>query len=189
MCALGLMGLGNKKKVFLTFEKLIQEKDQLLRMGAVNMLGLAYINTEDNEVLDLLLQIAATDLSNDVRRSAVLGICFVLLSNRQKALTLMLMLSNSYNEYVRHAVALSLGIIGAHKFDSKIHNLLKSLWKDKSFHIKQAVGIAWGLILQQGNEKNCSFMKEVREEMKKALDNKYESGAAKMGIYTGFGLM
>lgn len=32
-------------------------------------------------------------------------------------------------------------------------------------------------------------MKEVREEMKKALDNKYESGAAKMGIYTGFGLM
>lgn len=37
----------------------------------------------------------------------------------------MTMLANSYNEYVRHAVALSLGILGAGKYDFKIHNLLK----------------------------------------------------------------
>lgn len=48
-----------------------------------------------------------------------------MLSNRHKAMSLMTMLANSYNEYVRHAVALSLGILGAHKYDSKIHNLLK----------------------------------------------------------------
>lgn len=121
MIALGLMGLGNRKKVFLTFEKLIQEKDSLLRFGAINMLGMAYINTAENEILDLLLQVAATDLSNDVRRSAVLAITMVLLSHRSKALSLLTMLANSYNEYVRHAVALSLGILGAHKYDSKIH--------------------------------------------------------------------
>lgn len=97
---------------------------------------MAFMNTADNEVLNILLQIAATDLSNDVRRSAVLGITFVLLSSRNKAITLLTMLSNSYNEYVRHAVALSLGILGAHKYDSKINSLLKTLWADKTFHVK-----------------------------------------------------
>ena len=51
----------------------------------------------------------------------MIGIGFVLLSNRQKALNLMTMLANSYNEYVRHAVAIALGILGAGKYDSKIH--------------------------------------------------------------------
>jgi len=50
-----------------------------------------------------------------VRRQAVLSIAFVVYSNKDKALTLMTMLSKSYNEYVRHGVALSLGLIGAGK--------------------------------------------------------------------------
>lgn len=121
MIALGMMALGNKRKVFLTFEKLMQEQDGMLRFGAVNAIGMAYINTADNEILNILLQVAATDLSNDVRRSAVLSITYVLISNRNKAISLLTMLSNSYNEFVRHAVALSLGILGAHKYDQKIH--------------------------------------------------------------------
>lgn len=35
MIALGLMALGNRKKVFLTFERLIKEQDSVLRFGAV----------------------------------------------------------------------------------------------------------------------------------------------------------
>ena len=70
------------------------------------------------------MQIAATDLSNDVRRAAVLAIAFVIFSNKQKALTLMTMLSKSYNEYVRHGVALSLGLLGAGKGIQSFYSLL-----------------------------------------------------------------
>lgn len=189
MIGLGLMGLGQRKKVFLTFEKLMKESDSLLRFGAVNMLGMAFINTSDNEILNQLLQVAATDLSNDVRRSAVIALTFVMLSNRTKALTLLTMLANSYNDYVRHAVALSLGILGAHKYDQKIHQLLKVLWQDKTFHVKQAVGIAWGLLCQLGTEESCSIMKEVKSEMNKVLESKYEYNTTKMGVFMGFGLM
>lgn len=55
MFSLGLMGLGHKKKVFLTYESLIKEKDHQLRVGAVNLLSMAHVDTEDNEVLDSLL--------------------------------------------------------------------------------------------------------------------------------------
>ena len=38
-------------------------------------------------------------------------------SNKSKAITLLTMLSKSYNDYVRHGVALSLGFLGAHKLN------------------------------------------------------------------------
>lgn len=51
----------------------------MLRMGAVNALSMAYFNTNNNTVISQLLQIAATDLSNDVRRVAVIGIAYVMI--------------------------------------------------------------------------------------------------------------
>ena len=47
MCALGLMALGNKSKVEPYYEEMIKERDYVLRMGAVNMLSMAYFGTGD----------------------------------------------------------------------------------------------------------------------------------------------
>ena len=82
MTALGLMALGNQEKVQTCYENLIKEKFAILRMGAVNVLSMAYFNTNNNKVISELLQIAATDLSNDVRRVAVLGIAYVMIQNQ-----------------------------------------------------------------------------------------------------------
>ncbi len=46
------------------------------------------------------------------------------------------MLSKSYNDYVRHGVALSLGFLGAHRYSKNIYELLQTLLKDKVFHVR-----------------------------------------------------
>lgn len=46
------------------------------------------------------------------------------------------MLSKSYNSYVRHAVALGLGILGAHSKNKVYHDLLMKLANDKVFYVK-----------------------------------------------------
>ena len=55
MCSLGLMALGNKEKVIKYYDLLIKEKDSVLRMGAVNLLSMAYFNTCENKIISYLL--------------------------------------------------------------------------------------------------------------------------------------
>ncbi len=120
MNSLGLMCMMKKSEIMPQFQKIIKEKDPIVRSGAVNMLQMAYFGTGDNKVCSILLDLVATDLSDDVRRSAVLGITFVMINKKEQALKLLKMLSKSYHFYIRHAVALSLGILGAHSFDKQI---------------------------------------------------------------------
>ena len=189
MSALGLMALGNKSKVDSYFDKLIMEQDYVLRIGAAQILSMAYFGTGNNAVIGKLLRMAATDLSDDVRRAAVLGLAFVMIRKRQKALTIFNMLSTSYNAFVRHAVALSLGIIGSHSFDKKIIKTCKMLLEDKTDHVRQAAAISLGLVMQLGNENLESSFLEVRKTMLEKLEKKHESDIAKIGYQFGFGLM
>ena len=46
------------------------------------------------------------------------------------------MLSKSYNGYVRHAVALSIGILGAHTYNKEYHDLLMKLLSDSVFYVR-----------------------------------------------------
>jgi len=55
MASLGLMALGNKSVVLPFYERCIEEKDKELRQGAVNMLGMAYFNTCQNDIISKLL--------------------------------------------------------------------------------------------------------------------------------------
>lgn len=189
MNALGLMALGNKSKADSYFDRLILEQDYILRVGAVQMLSMAYFGTGDNTIISKLLRVAATDLSDDVRRAAVLGLGFVMIRKRQKALTIFNMLSTSYNAFVRHAVALSLGIIGAHTFDKKIIKTCRRLLEDKTDHVRQAASVALGLVLQLGNENLESSFLEIRKLMLEKVEKKQESEVAKIGYHFGLGLM
>ncbi len=60
------------------FEKLIIEHDYMIRMCAINIISICFYGSCDNWAINNFLKVAATDLNNDVRRAAVLGIAFVL---------------------------------------------------------------------------------------------------------------
>jgi hypothetical protein len=117
-----------------------------LRVGAVWTLALGHVNSGSTFVCSKLLDIVAKDLSNDVRKEATLGIVFVLLSEPEKAIQLLSLLSSSYNESVRFAVALGYGFIGTVIKDKSLHSKIKDLYEDKNPLVKQAAAVAFGLL-------------------------------------------
>lgn len=48
MCAIGLMSLNNREKVMDLYHEIITDKDPIVRMGAVNMISMAYVNTSSH---------------------------------------------------------------------------------------------------------------------------------------------
>lgn len=189
MFAVALMAMGHENKIDGIFDKLISERDPVVRLGAVGMMSLAYVGTSDNKAISKLLGIAATDLSNDVRRLAVIGLALVLLKKPKAALKLLTMLSTSYNTMVRHAVALSLGILGANSFDPNFFSLIEKMIEDKTDYVRQAAGISLGLISQLATIHLNSKMEDHRTLLQEKLTKKGETTIAKMGYILGLALM
>jgi 26S proteasome regulatory subunit N2 len=72
-------------------EQLTREQDPILRYGGMYALGLAYRGTANNKAIHQLLHFAVSDVSDDVRRTAVLALGFVLYSEpEQVRITLIL---------------------------------------------------------------------------------------------------
>jgi 26S proteasome regulatory subunit N2 len=189
MGSIGLMALNSQADILPLFRQLIADKDYLVRFGAISLLSIRYFASGNNQAVKELLEIAGTDLSNDVRRLAVLGIAFVMLKKKNKVFTLLKMLSTSYNAYIRHAVALGLGIVFAHSFDKKVLNLLRRLLEDKTDYVRQAASISMGLVYQLGNEHMDSNFESTRKIINDKFEKKFESGIAKLGYALGLSLM
>jgi len=85
-------------------ERLVKEKNPILRYGAMYCIGLAYAGTGNNDAFRKLIKFSVTDGSDDVRRAALINIGFLhirdpeLLLENVKVLSL---LSESYNPQVR----------------------------------------------------------------------------------------
>jgi 26S proteasome regulatory subunit N2 len=189
MFAVALMAMQQENKIDGIYERLIQERDPIVRMGATGLLAMGYVGTSDNKAISKLLNIAATDLSKDVRRLAVIGLAFVLLKKPKSALKLLTMLSTSYNPMVRHAVALSLGILGANSFDTGFFALIEKLIEDKVDYVRQAAGISLGLVSQLATKHLNPKLEEHRSLLQSKLTKKGETSIARMGYILGLSLM
>ena len=62
-------------------EQCSTEQDPILRYGTMYMLGMAYRGTGNNKAIQKLLHFAVSDVSDDVRRAAVLNLGFLLLGS------------------------------------------------------------------------------------------------------------
>lgn len=62
-------------------EQFCEDKDGILRYGAMYIIGSAYIGTGNNKALKRLLHHAVSDNDHSVRRAAVINIGFVLFKN------------------------------------------------------------------------------------------------------------
>ena len=60
---------------------LSNNKDSVIRYGAMYLIGSAYIGTGHNKALKQLLHFAVSDNDDNVRRAAVINIAFVLFKN------------------------------------------------------------------------------------------------------------
>jgi len=73
-------------------------------------IALAYCGTSNDAAIRRLLHVAVSDVSNDVRRAAVLALGFVLLNQPEQCPKLVNLLAESYNPHVRYGAAMAVGI-------------------------------------------------------------------------------
>ena len=66
------------------------------------VMGMAYRGTANNGVIQRLLHFAVSDVSDDVRRGAVLNLGFLLLASPAQCPPIVALLSESYNPHVRY---------------------------------------------------------------------------------------
>lgn len=63
---------------------MLKDSEVFVRYGGCVTLGMAYVGTGSNKVVKRLLQIAVEDVSDDVRRVAVISLAFVLYQNYEQ---------------------------------------------------------------------------------------------------------
>ncbi len=85
-------------------------QDSIMRYGGMFTIALAYAGTGNNKAIRKLLHVAVSDVNDDVRRSAVTALGFVLFRNHTQVPRVVQLLAESYNPHVRHGATLALGI-------------------------------------------------------------------------------
>lgn len=80
------------------------------RYGGVFTIGMAYRGTANNAAIQKLLHFAVSDVSDDVRRAAVMNLGFLLLGVPEQCPKIVSLLSESYNPHVRYGDQQRLGL-------------------------------------------------------------------------------
>lgn len=75
---------GREEEADTLIEQMTRDQDPILRYGGMYALALAYRGTSNNKAIHQLLHFAVSDVSDDVRRTAVLALGFVLCSEPEQ---------------------------------------------------------------------------------------------------------
>lgn len=76
--SLAMIMFGKEENADTLIANLCDDKDAILRYGGCLTIGMAYCGTGNNKAIEKLLHYAVDDVSDDVRRSAVIALAFVL---------------------------------------------------------------------------------------------------------------
>lgn len=83
-------------------DELGRDQDPLLRTCAMWTLALGFVATANNSAVRKLLHFAVSDVDDEVRRSAVLGLGFVLANTPDVVPATVALLATSFNPHVRY---------------------------------------------------------------------------------------
>lgn len=116
------------------------EQDPILRYGGMYVLGLAYRGTANNAAIQKLLGFAVSDVSDDVRRAAVLCLGFVLMGAPEQCPRIVALLAESFNPHVRYGAAMAVGLACAGSGLKDAVALLEPLLADPTDFVRQVGG-------------------------------------------------
>ena len=186
--AIGLASIqyGREEKADTMIEAMTLDQDAILRYGGMYAIGLAYCGTGDNSAIQKLLHFAVSDVSNDVRRAAVLCLGFVLAGNPDLCVRAVSLLAESYNPHVRYVASMAVGISGAGTGCQESIKLLQSLWKDPTDFVQQGSMIASAMILIEQPE---SRQEKLRERINQLHGNRGVELMTRMGSIMACGIL
>ncbi|GMI70413.1 hypothetical protein like AT2G32730 [Hibiscus trionum] len=180
---------GREEKADALIEKMTQDQNPILRYGGMYALALAYRGTTNGKAIRQLLHFAASDVSDDVRRTAVLALGFVLYSEPEQTPRIVSLLSNSYNPHVRYGAALAVGISCAGTGLSEAISLLEPLTADVVGFVRQGAFIAMAMVMIQINEASDSRVGSFREKLQNVIQDKKEEPISRMGATLASGII
>lgn len=144
--------VGREEDAETLLEQMMRDTDPILRYGGAYACGLAYRGTANNGAIRRLLHVAVSDVSDDVRRAAVLNLGFVLLGVPEQCPRTVALLAESYNPHVRYGAAMAVGIACAATGAKEALALLEPLSADTVDFVRQGATIATAMVLSQQPE-------------------------------------
>jgi len=170
-------------------KNLLADKDALLRRAGVLSVAMAYCGTASNSAIQTLLKVAVSDVNDDVRRAAVIGLGFLLFRTPEQCPSVVSLLAESYNPHVRYGAAMALGIACSGTGSKEAIALIEPLTQDSVNYVRQGALLASAMILIQQTEVICPKVKEFRALYTKVLNDKHDDVMAKFGAIMALGII
>ena len=187
---LALMQFQQEENADAMIEDMRTDRDPVLRYGAMYALALAYCGTGSNKAIRILLHTAVSDVSDDVRMAAVIGLAFVLFKTPERVPQLVKLLMESFNPHVRYASCMAVGIAMAGTGDSESIAMLEPMLDDMTDYVRQGALIGTALIyMQQSDTCNGRKIKTFRERLASIISEKHQSTLTKMGAILSTGII
>jgi len=168
---------------------LLDDPDPILRYGGIQTLALAYCGTGSNKAVRKLLHVAVSDVSDDVRRMAVMSLGFILFRKPGSVPRMVELLSESYNPHVRYGAAMALGISCAGTGLDEAIDLLEPMIKDPTDFVRQGALISLSMIMIQQNEAMNPKVGTIRKTLQKAIGDRHEDAMTKFGSAISLGII
>mmetsp|Transcript_3610 Transcript_3610/g.10844 ORF Transcript_3610/g.10844 Transcript_3610/m.10844 type:complete len:1016 (+) Transcript_3610:101-3148(+) len=169
--------------------KMSDSKEPILRYGAMYAVAMAYAGTADNKAIRHLLHMAVSDVSDDVRRAAVIALGFVLFRHPKQVPKIIDLSADSCFPHVRYGAAMALGIACAGTGLASAAEILEKLAKDNSDFVRQGALIALSMVYMQHTEAMSPKSAEVRKLFDKTIGEKHEDVMAKFGAILATGII
>ena len=168
---------------------LLNDTDPTMRYGGILTIAMAYVGTGSNKAVRKLLHVAVSDVSDDVRRIAVLSLGFILFRKHTSVPRMVELLAESYNPHVRYGAAMALGISCAGTGLAEAIDLLEPMLKDPTDFVRQGALIALAMILVQQNEQLNPKVGTIRKAMLKIIGDRHEDAMCKFGCAIAMGIL
>ncbi|KAI9682093.1 MAG: proteasome regulatory particle base subunit [Caeruleum heppii] len=168
---------------------LLEDPDPTLRYGGIMSLAMAYCGTSSNKAVRKLLHVAVSDVSDDVRRVAVMSLGFILFRKPSSVPRMVELLSESYNPHVRYGAAMALGISCAGTGLNEAIDLLEPMIKDPTDFVRQGALISLAMILVQQNEAMNPKVTSIRKTLQRIVGDRHEDAMAKFGCALALGII
>ncbi|KAK7611976.1 26S proteasome-like protein regulatory subunit rpn2 [Phyllosticta paracitricarpa] len=168
---------------------LLEDPDPTLRYGGIMTIALAYCGTSSNKAVRKLLHVAVSDVSDDVRRVAVMSLGFVLFRKPGAVPRMVELLAESYNPHVRYGATMALGIACAGTGLDEAIDLLEPMMKDSTDFVRQGALISLAMIMVQQNEAMNPKVGTVRKTLQKVISDRHEDAMAKFGCALALGII
>ena len=187
---MALVNFGQEENADATIEEMRGDRDPIIRYGAMYGLALAYCGTGSNKAIRILLHTAVSDVSDDVRMAAVIGLAFVLHKTPERVPELVRLLLESFNPHVRYASCMAVGIAMAGTGDSDSIALLEPMLIDMTDYVRQGALLGTAMIyMQQSDTCNHRKIKAFRERLAVTISDKHQTTLTKMGAILSTGLI